>query len=126
MVRKICLDSDVLIELLKNNEKTKTQINSLDATFYITSINVFEIWSGRWTKKEKIISDLINSLEIIDFDKESSLKAGDIRINLNKRREPIEIRDIFIASTCISNNIELLTYNKKHFKRLEKFGIKLV
>lgn len=124
-VKKICLDSDVVIELLKGNPKIVEIINSLPADFYLTTINIFEIWTGRIENETEKIIGLLSEFNILEFDKKSSLRAGDIRKKLKEKGELIDIRDVFIASICIQNNIELLTYNKKHFNRLEKFGLKL-
>ena len=38
---------------------------------------------------------------------------------LKKRGEIIEDMDIMIAATCISNNLILITSNKKHFQRVK-------
>ena len=38
----------------------------------------------------------------------------------------LDLRDLFIASLCINEGIELLTYNTKHFERLKEFGLILV
>jgi tRNA(fMet)-specific endonuclease VapC len=35
----------------------------------------------------------------------------------------IEFRDIFIAATCIVNELPLITLNKKHFKRIEELKL---
>ncbi|MDO8508865.1 MAG: type II toxin-antitoxin system VapC family toxin [Nanoarchaeota archaeon] len=126
MVRKICLDSDVIIELLRNNEQTKLTMSALDAEFYTTSINIFELWSGRKEKEENIIKDLLSWLNVKDLTKEVACKAGDIRIKLRKQGLDIEFRDIFIAAICIDNELELLTYNKKHFERMKQSGLKLI
>ena len=121
MVREICLDSDVIISFLSNDEKTKQIIENLDADFYTTSINSFETWFGR-TKSEKIF-ELLQWLKIMSFDKKASLLAGDILRDLKNKGEILEIRDVFIGSICVKNGIELLTFNKKHFERLRKFGL---
>ena len=123
MVAKICLDSDVLIEILKNDNETIAKFKQLDSEFYATSINVFEIWSGK--KEEELINHFLKNFIIIDFDEESAFLAGDIRRELKKKGEDVEMRDIFIASICISNDLELWTYNRKHFERMVKFGLKL-
>ena len=124
MVREICLDSDVIIQLLRNDSNTQGVLNSFDANYSITVINVFELWSGR--VKNETIYETISSFDVKEFDKPSSFLAGDIRKKLRASGEEIDIRDIFVAAICISNDIELFTYNKKHFERLRKFGLKLV
>ena len=35
----------------------------------------------------------------------------------------IEFRDIFIAATCIENNLPIVTLNKKHFERIAGLDI---
>ncbi len=126
LVKKTCLDTDVIIELLKNNEEIKKKIEALNAEFYTTTINTFELWSGRKENEENTIKNLLSWLNIQSLNKESAYKAGDIRIKLKKQGLDIEFRDIFIASICIENDLELLTYNKKHFERMQQFGLKLV
>ena len=125
MVRQICLDSDALIELVLNDEKTKEFIEQTEAEWHTTTINIFEIWSERNEKKQNI-ENLMNGLKKQEFDEIAALKAGEIRRRVKEKGEFIEIRDIFIASTCIVNELELFTYNKKHFERLKPFGLKLI
>ena len=124
MVSKICLDSDVIISLLKKNEETKEKIKSLQGEFYMTVISLFEIWHGR--KKEESIKETIECFHIQDMDAESAMLAGDILKDLQKKGEEVRFRDIFIAAICITHKLDLFTYNKKDFERIEKFGLRLV
>jgi tRNA(fMet)-specific endonuclease VapC len=124
--KKICLDSDILIEISKNNTEVIEKLRKLDANIYTTPINIFEIWAGRFKKEENSVKKLINNLKKINFDEQSSLKAADIQLELKKTGQNIDFRDIFIASICIQNDIPLFTKNKKHFERLTKFGLKLI
>ena len=124
MVREICLDSDFLIDFFKNKEKAVAIFNSLNANYCLTSINVFELWEGR--KKEEKLKEFFEQAEIKNFDYKSALLAAIINSSLKQKGEEIEIRDVFIAAICIEHNLELLTYNIKHFERMEKFGLKLV
>lgn len=121
VVRKICLDSDIIIDILNNEASAKDLIVSLDAEFYITSINSFEIWYGR--KESEKIFELLNTLKILDFDNDSALNSGDIMRKLKGKGSLLDIRDVFIAAVCITNKVELLTNNKKHFERLKEFGL---
>jgi len=124
VVRKICLDSDVLIELFRNNRQLTDKIFSLDAQFHTTSVSVFELWNSR--KDEDKLSDFFHSITILNFDKNSGIIAGKISRQLKDNGEEVEFRDIFIGSICISNDVELFTLNVKHFERMKKFGLNLV
>ena len=124
MVRKVCLDSNIIIALLSRDESVKNIISALDAQFVITAVNSFEVWYGR-TKGETIF-ELFEWLEILPFDAVVSRLAADIMRSLKQKGEIIDVQDVFIAAICIKNNVELLSLNKKHFERLKKFGLVLV
>ena len=124
MVRKICLDSDVLIALLKKDEQTKRKLESLDANFYTTSVNSFEVWYGR--KKSETVFQLLEWLNLLELNDKSARLAADMLRDSKKKGKMIEMRDLFIGAVCITNDVELFTYNKKHFERLKNFGLILV
>jgi len=124
MVRRVCIDSDVLIALLRKDEQTKRVLDSLDANFYTTAINSFELWYGR--KKSETVFELLEWLQLIDLDNMAARLAADMLRQLKSKGKIVELRDLFIAAICITNEVELLTYNKKHFERLKSFGLILV
>ncbi len=124
MVRKICLDSDVTIEILHNDLKTKEVISSLDAQFFATAINLFEIWYGR--KKHETIFQFFESINPVSFDEKSVKLAADILRDLKQKGQMIDLKDLFIGAICIANSMELFTYNKKHFERLEAYGLVMI
>ena len=127
MDNKICLDSDIIIEILKNNLELKNKLETISKQgdiFCTTSINVFETWFGR--ENNEIFLNFLEGLYSISFDEDSAKKAAVILNVLKKEGSRIEARDLFIAAICITNNLELLTNNKKHFERLKKLGLKLV
>lgn len=126
MVRKILLDSDIIIDFLKKKPGLQGYLHSLEADFCTTQVNVFEIWSGRLEKEEVLIRDVLDSLDKFDFDERAAFIAADIRLNLRKKGDLIDFRDIFVAAICIAEGVELLTNNKKHFERMKKFGLKLI
>ncbi|WP_269199656.1 PIN domain-containing protein [Acidianus ambivalens] len=66
------------------------------------------------------------NLNVLCIDNNSLKVASKIYAELRKKGEIIEDPDLLIASICIANNLPLITHNKKHFKRLEKFGLKVV
>lgn len=126
LVSKVFLDSDVLIEILKNNDEVIRKLNLLDSEIYSGSINSFELWTGRRKSEKENLRKFLESIKILDFDYGASLTSGEIRKKLEGSGNTIDFRDIFIASICISNKIQLFTLNKKHFNRMVKFGLELI
>ncbi len=124
MVRKVCLDSDVLIALLNKEATPQHALESSEAVLCITAMNAFEIWYGR--KNEETVPELLAWLEVISINDDVARLAADILRDLKKQGMILDFKDLFIAAACIVNNMELLTYNQKHFSRLKKYGLKLV
>lgn len=121
MEKRICLDSDIIINLLRKNLDIRDEIKKLEGVFYITSISYFELIYGL-KDKERFPLDL----RTLDFTREDGILSGKIIRDLKNKGEILEVRDIFIASICINNNTFLFTKNIKHFKRLKKYGLKLI
>lgn len=125
MVEYTCLDSNVVIELLKNNPSV-TKILSELHSFAITTTTLFELWAGRKEKESDGIKELLSEFIILSFNETAALIAADMQRKLKEQGESIEFRDIFIAAACIEHSCSLFTLNKKHFARMEQFGLKLI
>ncbi len=57
------------------------------------------------------------------FDQTAAQAAVDINNALKRKRKQIDIADLFIAATAISNNMPLATLNAKHFDRIDGLTI---
>ncbi len=123
MENKICLDSNIIIDILKNKENILEILNKTTGEFYTTTINIFEVLNGKKSEEAHL---LLNSLKKEVFDTESATIASNLFKKLKDRGNLIDARDLFIASICISKEMHLLTRNKNHFERLKKYGLKLV
>lgn len=117
-MESICLDTDILIEHLKDRGEIYKILEEFD-NFYISIITVYEFMRGSDVEKTKQLNHLDLTYDIV-------MLASKIYKTLHKQKDLIQDNDILIGSTCIINKIPLLTLNKKHFRKLEKFGLKLV
>ena len=68
--------------------------------------------------KVKDIKILTEDLPILSFNEDAASQAAEIYHYLRHKNKMIEFRDIFIAATCIVNNLPVKTLNKKHFDRI--------
>jgi|SRR3989344_845369 len=128
----VCLDSDVLINFLRNDAKTINLIENLKQQgkpISITSINSFELLKGipklSRMDKNKVI-DFLTNFNILSFNFDSSKKAAEIFYDLKSKGEIIDIADILIASIVLANNELFITGNSKHFERIEELKIENV
>ena len=81
---------------------------------------MYELYMGATTKeKENEVRSITEDLQVLPFTDAVAFKAAQLYHQLKKQNKLIEFRDIFIAATCLVNDIPLATLNKKHFKRIE-------
>jgi len=120
MIENVCLDSDILIDILND----RFDLNKINGTLHTTSINTYEVWFGR--KNNEDILKLLQMLNILEFDGRDAILAAEIMKKLRSDGREINERDVFIGAVCINKNVELSTNNKKDFERLKEFGLKLI
>ena len=117
MGKKLCLDSDVIINHLKGNDESISTALKNGQNLYTTSINSFEL---RLRKTNiGIIDDFLKNIKVLAFDDFSGEIASYLYKRLGKKGNKLDLKDLFIASICIRNDMPLLTENKKHFKRVK-------
>jgi predicted nucleic acid-binding protein len=122
----ILLDSSVLIELFRTPNKEKTlfyKLSSIENDFAISIITHYEIFTGSNDKQDSFWKEFLDTVEILDFDIQSSEQAVKIYKYLKKTNKMIDLADILIAAASISNNIPIATLNLNHFERIKELEI---
>lgn len=69
-------------------------------------------------EKVEDIEKITKGFIALPFDDLVAKKAAEIYHTLRKQNKMIEFSDIFIAATCLVNDLSILTLNKKHFNRV--------
>ncbi|RLG58511.1 MAG: type II toxin-antitoxin system VapC family toxin [Candidatus Hydrothermarchaeota archaeon] len=114
----VLIDTDVLIDYVKG----KQELPPLQ--LYLSEITLYEFIRG--TKDIAKAKSILEDCFVIIFHDNSIIKkASEIWVSLKNKGEILDDRDIMIASTAIAKKLPLLTRNKKHYNRLEKFGLVL-
>lgn len=121
------LDTSYLIDLMNGDEgalEKRQELEKADIPQSITSITLFELWSGleqseRTEKEKQKIRDVIAGRIIYQLDPASSKKAGEIHGKLARDGEKIEPQDSMIAGIAVQENEPVLTRNQKHFDKIE-------
>ncbi|WP_418185570.1 type II toxin-antitoxin system VapC family toxin [Aliarcobacter vitoriensis] len=119
---EIILDTNILIEILKNNRETIKEVEKYDI-HHISIITVMELFYGALNKNElqklKKFTELFN---IIPIDEQISDLAKDL-IYQYAKSHTLDIPDSLIASTAIKLNLPFLSYNKKDFKFIKNINL---
>jgi len=120
------IDTDWIVDYLKGKEEAvKTLQKLFDNELYISIISIAEIYEGIEEAKNKdettkSLEDFLQGVVVLNINKETCKKFGEIRNNLRKKGNLIGDFDILIASTAIINDLKIITNNKKHFERIEE------
>lgn len=118
-MEKIVLDTNILIEILKGNPGIVTKVQSFENELCISAITVMELFYGAINKAEvKKLENFILLFTVIHTNENISRKA----INLVKqyaKSHTLDIPDSIIASTALTLECELFTYNTKDFKYID-------
>ena len=117
---EIILDTNILIEILKGNQKTIKTVESLDSKISISSISVMELFYGALNKAElNKLEKFVSLFNIIYLDENISKIAIKL-IKTYAKSHSLDIPDSLIAATALTTNAKLFTYNKKDFKYIDK------
>lgn len=121
---KIVLDTNILIEILKNNTQTLRAVEALEGELCISAITVMELYFGARDKTElSKLKKFIEIFHLIDIDSAISHQAV-LLIEKYAKSHHLDIPDALIASSAIVNDTLLMTYNHKDFKYID--GLRLL
>lgn len=122
----ILIDTDVVIGYLRSRDKATTELVKLlqGNDVFLSSVSEFELYLGAKTERHRSdLEMLFSEVEIVSFDFGCGRIAANIWKSLDLNHQHIEIKDIFIASIAIHNNLWLRTLNERHFTGIEDLKI---
>ena len=121
--KMILLDTNILIEVLKNSRKIVKFLNSLDGDFAISSVTMMELYYGAFNKAEvSMLERFFAHFAIVHIDEEISQIATNL-IKTYAKSHNLTIPDSLIAATAIKQECYLFTLNKKDFRYIEKLKL---
>ena len=125
-----CLDSNILIDILRNKHNARQIVSELDAEprNATTTVSALELFYGANKSQNKDINVekvrlLLQRLDVLPLTLSASELAGELMATLAQKGETIEYRDAMIAGIVLDSGMTLVTRNKKHFSRIP--GIKI-
>jgi len=122
----ILVDTSVLIDYFRKTDKENAALVAIvkqGYAFCISSVTEYEIYRGALLGQITFWDNLLEKVEVLSFDKAASRIAVNINAELKRKRNQIEIADLFIAATAVANDLKLATLNKKHFDRIEALSL---
>ena len=125
------VDTDILSEFLRGTEivvdNAKKYLENYDSINF-SIITYYEVLNGLLykdaRKQLKIFSDFAELNKILPLTLSATRQAAEIYANLRKKGQPIGHTDCLIAGISLTNNLQLITNNTDHFKRIK--GLEIV
>jgi tRNA(fMet)-specific endonuclease VapC len=122
------LDTNAVIALLKNNppdvRNQLRRVVSEGASIAVPSVMLHELWYGvarsarRRENAERLRVFLSGNIDIVPFDEEDAVAAGDLRAALEATGAPIGPYDLLIAAQALRTRATLVTANVSEFARV--------
>lgn len=119
--RDIVLDSPILIQHARERDKRRSYFARALLSYnpFLSVISVYEIELGAFrSKRASDIDTLRASFEFLPRTTAIAKRATRLYADLLRQNLQIGIKDIFIAATCLENELPLLTINTRHFTRI--------
>ncbi|CAK8716096.1 Ribonuclease VapC [Candidatus Electrothrix laxa] len=121
-------DTDVITNVLKK-KPAKILHQKLDGLpqnqQYISTITVSEIVYGAFKSNRpeyhlnNLEQVLLPSVNVVGFDTKAACICGQLRAELEKKGQPLDLADLEIAAIAIAGNFTLVTRNIRHFGRID-------
>lgn len=123
-MKKLLLDTSVIIDFLRRKEKEDTLLYKLSSEdLYVSIVTHTELYSGKsvWEKNEarKELEALFSGITILPLLPVISKAAGKIKAYNHDR----SLLDCIIASTALTQAIELVTLNTKDFETISELKL---
>jgi tRNA(fMet)-specific endonuclease VapC len=117
----ICLDTSILIDFYRKKVKEKSvffQLTTMYKLFAVSIVTEYEIMIGTNAEQAQYWTGFFDRVTILPFNKAANDAAIAVTKQLKTTNQLIEVPDIFIGATALSNNPKIATLNKKHFERI--------
>jgi predicted nucleic acid-binding protein len=112
----IILDTNVLIEILKNKTETISTLAGIQEPLFISTITSMELFYGARDKQEvKMLGRFLDKFEHLPVNEEISYSALKL-VREFAKSHTLDIPDSLIAASALTNQAALFTYNTKDFR----------
>lgn len=118
MFNKFLVDTDVLVDFFRGEEKAVGFVKKYSKRIVISAITVSELYAGvRENEERSELDEFIELFTILPVTPEIAVKGGLYKRDFFKSHH-IGLADAIIAATAEIHEADLKTLNSKHFPML--------
>lgn len=122
----ILIDSTILIDYFRKENKAKSVLFKLSKKYNLclSIITTFEVKIGLKTERHwNDYHTVMKNIDTLQLDELCVDKAVKIFNHLKSINKLIELADLLIGATAISNSLQLATLNTKHFVNIPNLNL---
>lgn len=120
---EVLVDTDVLIDYLRDRREAADYLESLANPPAVSAITVAELYAGvREGRERKFLDEFSDTLTVVDVNDEIARLGGLFRRDYFKSHG-VGINDAIIAATAELEDRMLVTLNEKHFPMLRNVQV---
>ena len=122
----VLVDTSILIDFFRKTDKENSvlvQLVKQGYSYCISAVTKYEIYTGTTLAQEVFWKNFLLKTDELSFDKKAAEIAVGINKDLKRKRKLIDIADLFIGATALSNSIPIATLNRAHFNRIDNLRI---
>jgi len=109
------VDTDVLIDFLRGNEKAVSFIEKISSQIILSPIVVAELYAGvKGDDEMYVLNNFISFFRIVPINSEIAKTGGLYKRDFGKSHG-IGLADALLAATAFQENAEIITLNIKHY-----------
>lgn len=123
-MHRFMLDTNICIYIIKNYPSgLRHRFEQLRGNLCMSSISLCELRYGaeKSQRRDDSLTELslfAEMLDVLDFPAHAATYYGRIRRQLERSGQPIGVHDLLIGAHALSENLTLVTNNRREFDRI--------
>lgn len=111
------LDTTILIDLFRGRQEAIVFLDKLsqEGSLFVCAIVVSEIFSGVRSAELPKVEEFLDAMGYIQIDYKTAKRAGLYKRDFQKKGITLSISDTLIAAAAVTNSLNLVTKNVRHF-----------
>lgn len=115
MSNLILVDTDVLIDFLRGNDKAVSFIDEFSSSIVLSPIVVAELYAGvKGADELSVLDNFVSLFQVVPINLEIAKTGGLYKRDYGKSHG-VGLADAILAATANKENAELKTLNVKHY-----------
>jgi tRNA(fMet)-specific endonuclease VapC len=117
------LDTDICSAHMRRPAKLTHRFVQYTGRIAVASVTLAELYAGAYkhsgvTRLLSLIADLLQEVQVIDFDSPCAERFGQVRGTLQRQGISVATTDLMIATAALVHNLTMVTHNTADFQNI--------